>query len=107
MKLHKGAFALSAAIVSAICYTIKAGILGFAKDLASRIFSTVFFIKDSSWVAQVTHVNLMQYLVGLAIVAVSMYIAGWVFAWIYNRLIDAMYHKDHIDRDLDKRIYRD
>ena len=84
-KLNTKRVALSLAIVSAILYIACALLIAIAPDFTMSLFSNVFHGIDITQIAD-TSISLGSTLIGLVEIIVYALIAGWLFAWVYNKL---------------------
>ncbi len=83
-KLNAKKVALSLASVSAILYTACALLVAIAPGFAIKLFSNLFHGVDITGLAGKS-ISIAGALVGLIEVAVYAWIAGWLFAWVYNK----------------------
>ena len=83
-KLNTKKVALSLAVVSAILYIACALFIAIAPNLAIKLFSNLFHGIDITKITN-TSISLGSILFGLIEIIVYALIAGWLFAWIYNK----------------------
>ena len=83
-KLNPKKVALSLAVVSAILYVACALLIFIAPDFTLSLFSNLFHGIDITQIAD-TSISLGSTLLGLVEIIVYALIAGWVFAWVYNK----------------------
>ena len=84
-KLNPKRVALSLAIVSSILYIACALFVVIAPDFTTKLFSNLFHGIDITQIAT-TNISFVSVLSGLIQIIVYTLIAGWLFAWIYNKL---------------------
>lgn len=84
-KLNSKRVALSLTIVSSILYIACALLVVIAPDFTTKLFSSLFHGIDIIQIAT-TNISFVSVLIGLVEIIVYTLIAGWLFAWIYNKL---------------------
>ena len=83
-KLNAKRVALSLAIVSAILYIACALLITIAPNLTIGLFGKIFHGLDITQIADIS-VSFGSTLIGLVEIIIYALIAGWLFAWVYNR----------------------
>ncbi len=83
-KLSPRRVALSLAIVSAILYVACALFIFIAPDFTLSLFSNLFHGIDITQIAD-TSISLGSILLGLVEIIVYALVAGWLFAFVYNK----------------------
>jgi len=84
MAFNVSKFAAAGMITSVILYSVCALILYFYPSHAMKMVSAVHHLMDSS--TSIARLELKAFILGLVQVAVSSYVAGYLFAYLYNRL---------------------
>ena len=84
-KLNAKRVALSLATVSAILYVACALLIFIAPDFTMGLFSKIFHGIDITQIAD-TSISLGSTLLGLVEIIIYALIAGWLFAWVYNKI---------------------
>lgn len=85
MKLNEQAFANASAIVTAVVY--------IACSLLVALFPGVFKIVSQSWFHGIdlgliwTGSPRGNFLIGFITAVIGTWLAGWIFAWVYNQFV--------------------
>ena len=84
-KLNAKRVALSLAVVSAVLYIVCVLLIAVAPDFTINLFSNLFHGIDITQIAN-TSISFGSTLLGLIEIIIYTLIAGWLFAWMYNKL---------------------
>jgi len=84
-KLNPKRVALSLAIMVSILYIVCALLVAIAPDFTTKLFSNLFHGIDITEIAT-TNISFGSTSLGLIQIIIYTLIAGWLFAWIYNKL---------------------
>lgn len=84
MKLNQKAFGLSSAILSGVLYVICTIFVVFWPDFSRQILDWLLHqlpaLSDFS-------ITWGGFIAGLILFVVFAYVTGWIFAWLYNRML--------------------
>ncbi|MEK6886340.1 MAG: DUF5676 family membrane protein [Nanoarchaeota archaeon] len=84
-ELKPNKVGLSLGIVSAVFYLACALFIASASSFALSVFNILFHGIDFTSIAK-TSFTFGETILGLVVIFVTTYIAGAVYAWIYNKL---------------------
>lgn len=88
MNLNANKFSLSGAGTVAILYVVCALVVWLAPDLASKLIGNVTHLVNIQQLLAGAEITLQGVLLGLVQVVVYTYIALFIFAWLYNKLVE-------------------
>lgn len=85
MRLNEQKFSLLAAAGSSALYALCALFVALFPDLSTKLMSWLFHLTDPAAVFGVQRVTLAGFIGGLVEVAIYMYVASLIFAWVFNK----------------------
>lgn len=86
MKINNKKFAVTLSKVSAIVYIVCSVFVALFPGVSTKLMTALFHI--SSNVATGSRVTMLGVILGIVQVVVYSYIAGMIFAWIFNKSVE-------------------
>ncbi|HBI33773.1 MAG TPA: hypothetical protein DEA43_03105 [Candidatus Moranbacteria bacterium] len=86
MKINNKKFAVVLSKVSVIVYVVCSIFVALFPRVSTKLMTTLFHF--SSNVATGSRVTVIGVILGIAQVAIYSYIAGMIFAWIFNKSVE-------------------
>lgn len=87
MEFNKNKFGLALAGTMTIAYVVCALFTAIAPDLALKFLGWMVHLVNVDKFADGTEVTFGTFILGLLPIIFYAYLAGWLFAWMYNRLV--------------------
>jgi len=84
-KLNAKKVGISLAVVSAILYIACALLVAIAPEFTTNLFSNIFHGIDITQIIT-TSISFGSIVIGLIEIIIYAYIAGALFAWVYNKV---------------------
>lgn len=86
MRLNNKKFALLLSEVSAFVYAVCSAFVALFPELSTKLMMSLFHISGGFNLG--TRITLGGFVLGFLQVIAYVYIAGWIFSWIFNRAVN-------------------